>query len=139
MECEEPVTRRPTGQIVMDYLTDTVVNHKVTLLGQPYITPDSRTVVTVHRERTSITLYVQRTSGNIDTRVLFLLNNSRLVPRVCHSLTAMTQPISCDRPGRVVIDAHKYTRTHAEPGSCIDPNDAHSFFTVLLSSFRLLM
>jgi len=62
MECEEPVTRRPTGQIVMDYLTDTVVNHKVTLLGQPYITPDSRTVVTVHRERTSITLYVQRTS-----------------------------------------------------------------------------
>lgn len=64
MECEEPVTRRPTGQIVMDYLTDTVVNHKVTLLGEPYITPDSRTVVTVHRERSSITLYVQRTSGN---------------------------------------------------------------------------
>lgn len=64
MECEEPVTRRPTGQIVMDYLTDTVVSHKVTLLGQPYLTPDSRVVVTVHRERTSVTLTVQRTTGN---------------------------------------------------------------------------
>ena len=100
MECEEPVTRRPTGQIVMDYLTDTVVNHKVTLLGQPYITPDSRTVVTVHRERTSITLYVQRTSGNIDTRVLFLLGNGWYRPRVCHSLTAMTQPADQPRQAR---------------------------------------
>ena len=64
MECEEPVTRRATGQIVMDYLTDTVVSHKVTLLGQPYLTPDSRIVVTVHRERTSVTLTVQHTTGN---------------------------------------------------------------------------
>ena len=63
MECEEPVTRRATGQIVMDYLTDTVVSHKVTLLGQPYLTPDSRIVVTVHRERTSVTLTVQHTTG----------------------------------------------------------------------------
>lgn len=63
MECEEPVTRRPTGQIVMDYLTDTVLSHKVTLLGQPYITPDSRIVVTVHREKTSVTLIVQHTTG----------------------------------------------------------------------------
>lgn len=62
MECEEPVTRRATGQIVMDYLTDTVVSHKVTLLGQPYLTPDSRIVVTVHRERTSVTLTVQHTT-----------------------------------------------------------------------------
>nr|CAH0112252.1 unnamed protein product [Daphnia galeata] len=62
MECEEPVTRRPTGQIVMDYLTDTVLSHKVTLLGQPYITPDSRIVVTVHREKTSVTLIVQHTT-----------------------------------------------------------------------------
>lgn len=63
MECEEPVTRRPTGQIVMDYLTDTVLSHKVTLLGTPYITPDSRIVVTVHREKTSVTLIVQHTTG----------------------------------------------------------------------------
>lgn len=65
MECEEPVTRRPTGQIVMDYLTDTVLSHKVTLLGQPYITPDSRIVVTVHREKTSVTLIVQHTTGTL--------------------------------------------------------------------------
>ena len=62
MECEEPVTRRPTGQIVMDYLTDTVLSHKVTLLGQPYISPDSRIVVTVHREKSSVTLVVQHTT-----------------------------------------------------------------------------
>ena len=62
MECEEPVTRRPTGQIVMDYLTDTVLSHKVTLLGQPYVTPDSRICVTVHRERTSVTIIVQHTT-----------------------------------------------------------------------------
>lgn len=66
MECEEPVTRRPTGQIVMDYLTDTVLSHKVTLLGQPYITPDSRIVVTVHREKASVTLIVQHTTGSGD-------------------------------------------------------------------------
>ena len=70
MECEEPVTRRPTGQIVMDYLTDTVLNHKVTLLGQPYLTPDSRTVVTVHRERTSITLIVHRTTGSLNPSIM---------------------------------------------------------------------
>ena len=69
MECEEPVTRRPTGQIVMDYLTDTVLSHKVTLLGQPYITPDSRIVVTVHREKTSVTLIVQHTTGIIKMRL----------------------------------------------------------------------
>lgn len=63
MECEEPVTRRPTGQIVMDYLTDAVLSHKVTLLGQPHISPDSRIVVTVHREKTSVTLIVQHTTG----------------------------------------------------------------------------
>lgn len=70
MECEEPVTRRPTGQIVMDYLTDTVISHKVTLLGQPYITPDSRIVVTVHREKTSVTLVVQHTTG-LHTLLIF--------------------------------------------------------------------
>lgn len=64
MECEEPVTRRPTGQIVMDYLTDAVLSHKVTLLGQPHISPDSRIVVTVHREKTSVTLIVQHVTGN---------------------------------------------------------------------------
>ena len=53
----EPVNRRPTGQIVVDYLTDT-------LLGQPYIAPDSWIVVTVHREKTSVTLIVQHTTCN---------------------------------------------------------------------------
>ena len=63
MECEESVNRRPTGQIVVDYLTDTVISHKITLLGQPYIAPDSWIVVTVHREKTSVTLIVQHTTA----------------------------------------------------------------------------
>ncbi|KAK8750543.1 hypothetical protein OTU49_014896 [Cherax quadricarinatus] len=47
MDCEEPVTGRRTGQLVLDYLTDAVLSHKTTLMGQPHVVPDSSLVVTV--------------------------------------------------------------------------------------------
>lgn len=65
MECEEPVTGRPTGQILLDYMTDTVISHKPGLFGKPHISPNSRTVVTLDRGRDGVTLVVQQvmTSG----------------------------------------------------------------------------
>ncbi|KAJ4433625.1 hypothetical protein ANN_15935, partial [Periplaneta americana] len=59
MECEEPVTGRPTGQILLDYLTDTVLTHKVGLFGHPHVSPNSRSVVTLDRGRDGVTLVVQ--------------------------------------------------------------------------------
>ncbi|KAB7494853.1 Follistatin-related protein 5, partial [Armadillidium nasatum] len=47
MECAEPVTGRRTGQLVLDYLTDAVLTHKIELTGRPHTTPDSSLVVTV--------------------------------------------------------------------------------------------
>ncbi|XP_066994850.2 follistatin-related protein 5 [Anabrus simplex] len=59
MECEEPVTSRPTGQILLDYLTDTVLSHKTGLYGRPHVSPNSRVVVTLDRGRDGVTLVVQ--------------------------------------------------------------------------------
>ncbi|XP_045617913.2 follistatin-related protein 5 isoform X3 [Procambarus clarkii] len=47
MDCHEPVTGRRTGQLVLDYLTDAVLSHKTTLMGQPHVVPDSSLIVTV--------------------------------------------------------------------------------------------
>merc|ERR1719370_336611 len=47
MECLEPVTGRRTGQLVMDYLTDAVLSHKSSLMGEPHVVPDSSLIVTV--------------------------------------------------------------------------------------------
>lgn len=59
MECLEPVTNRPTGQLLLDYLTDTVVATKPNLPGVPYISPDSRKLVTLDRTESGATLIVQ--------------------------------------------------------------------------------
>nr|CAD7198304.1 unnamed protein product [Timema douglasi] len=59
VECWEPVTSRPMGQILLDYLTDTVVSHKLGLYGRPHVSPNSRTVVTLDRGRDGVTLVVQ--------------------------------------------------------------------------------
>jgi len=59
MECEEPITGRPTGQILLDYLTDTVLTHKTGLFGHPHVSPNSRCVVTLDRGRDGVTLVVQ--------------------------------------------------------------------------------
>ncbi|KAK6630501.1 hypothetical protein RUM43_014846 [Polyplax serrata] len=65
LECEEPTTGRPTGQILLDYMTDTVINQKTGLFGRPHVSPNSRTVVTLDRGRDGVTLVVQEvtTSG----------------------------------------------------------------------------
>lgn len=61
MSCREPVTGRPTGQLLMDYLTDTVLSAKPTLTGVPKISPDSRHVATIdHMDDGGVTLVVQK-------------------------------------------------------------------------------
>ncbi|XP_076032661.1 follistatin-related protein 5-like isoform X3 [Oratosquilla oratoria] len=47
MDCLEPVTHRRMGQLVLDYLTDAVLTHKMSPAGMPHVTPDSALVVTV--------------------------------------------------------------------------------------------
>ncbi|XP_022249365.1 follistatin-related protein 5-like [Limulus polyphemus] len=59
LECIEPITHRPTGQLVLDYLTDIVVSHKINLFGKPHISPDSRFVVTLERTNTSVIIFAQ--------------------------------------------------------------------------------
>ena len=63
IECEEPVTKRSQGQLLLDYLTDSVVVHSPGLLGRPHVAPDSRTVVTLDRDRDGATLVVQEITG----------------------------------------------------------------------------
>ncbi|EZA56439.1 hypothetical protein DMN91_009952 [Ooceraea biroi] len=59
LECEEPITGRPTGQVLLDYLTDSVLAHKPNILGKPAISPDSRYLVTLDKQDTGVTLVVQ--------------------------------------------------------------------------------
>ena len=62
MDCEEPVTGRRTGQLVMDYLTDAVLGHKMALAGEPHVTPDSSLVVTVDTHD-HVKIVVQKVTG----------------------------------------------------------------------------
>ncbi|CAK9797946.1 Follistatin-related protein 5 [Anthophora plagiata] len=62
IECQEPIINRPAGQLVLDYLTDTVLAHKPNLLGRPTISPDSRHLVTLDKQETGVTLVVQEIS-----------------------------------------------------------------------------
>ncbi|KAJ8924834.1 hypothetical protein NQ315_000988 [Exocentrus adspersus] len=64
MQCLEPVTNRPTGQLILDYLTDTVIATKPNLPGVPFISPDSRKLVTLDRTSTGATLIVQEITSN---------------------------------------------------------------------------
>ncbi|XP_014246799.1 follistatin-related protein 5-like isoform X2 [Cimex lectularius] len=59
LECEEAVTGRPTGQLVMDALTDSIISQKPELTGVPKIAPNSRTIVNVYSTSTGVTLVVQ--------------------------------------------------------------------------------
>ncbi|KAK7788916.1 hypothetical protein R5R35_007352 [Gryllus longicercus] len=71
MECEEPITGRATGQILLDYLTDTVLSHKPGLFGHPHVSPNSRAVVTLDRARDGVTLVVQEV---VDSGLKFLFD-----------------------------------------------------------------
>ncbi|KAF6205139.1 hypothetical protein GE061_019306 [Apolygus lucorum] len=59
VQCEEAVTGRPTGQLVLDALTDSVISQKPELIGQPYVAPDSRAVVTIDRGSEGVTVVIQ--------------------------------------------------------------------------------
>ena len=62
VDCAEPITHRRTGQLVLDYLTDAVVGVKPSLVGKPYLTPDSQLVVTVDT-LARVKIVVQRVTG----------------------------------------------------------------------------
>ncbi|XP_037069309.1 follistatin-related protein 5-like [Pollicipes pollicipes] len=63
ISCMEPVTSRPSGQLLYDQLTDSVVSAQPSLIGEPYLTPDSASCVTVRRGPVT-TLAVQRLNGD---------------------------------------------------------------------------
>lgn len=60
------MTGRPTGQVLLDYLTDTVIMQKPNLFGRPLVSPNSRMVVTLDRTRDGVTLIVQQVTGDYD-------------------------------------------------------------------------
>lgn len=65
MSCREPVTGRPQGQLLMDYLTDTVLTSKPELTGTPRVSPDSRLVATIDHRSDGVTLVVQKITRKI--------------------------------------------------------------------------
>lgn len=65
IECEEPGTGHATGQVILDYLTDTVVNKKASVRGSPLVSPDSRIIVSIDRAPDGVTLVVQQVLGEL--------------------------------------------------------------------------
>ena len=63
IECFEPVTKRPTGQLVLDALTDSVIYYKGDRFGEPYLSPDSRKLITVSHDDDGTTLLLQLLLG----------------------------------------------------------------------------
>jgi follistatin-related protein 5 len=55
-----PTTHHPTGQIVLDTITSTIISIKADLIGVPYISPDSRHVITVSHRHDSVLISVQQ-------------------------------------------------------------------------------
>ncbi|XP_065341205.1 follistatin-related protein 5-like isoform X2 [Cloeon dipterum] len=64
VSCKEPISGRPNGQMLVDYLTDSVISFKSELPGQPKVSPDSRVVVTLDRAPEGVTLVVQEITEN---------------------------------------------------------------------------
>lgn len=60
----EPITNRQSGQLLLDYLTDTVLGIKPSLPGTPFISPDARRLVTLDRTHSGTTIIVQELTGN---------------------------------------------------------------------------
>lgn len=59
VQCLEPVTHRATGQLLLDYITDSVVSFKPTLSGIPFVSSDARRLVTLDHTANGVTLVVQ--------------------------------------------------------------------------------
>lgn len=60
----EPTTHRPTGQLVLDYITSSIISIKADLVGVPFISPDSRYVITINHRHDSVLLSVQQVTIN---------------------------------------------------------------------------
>lgn len=60
VSCTEPTAHHPTGQIVLDTITSTIISIKADLIGIPYISPDSRHVITVSHRHDSVLISVQQ-------------------------------------------------------------------------------
>jgi len=63
VECFEPVTLKHTGQLVLDSMTDSVIYYKGDRYGRPYLSPDSRKLVTVSHSSDGTTLLLQIVKG----------------------------------------------------------------------------
>jgi follistatin-related protein 5 len=63
VSCAEPSSGALNGQMLVDYLTDSVISFKSQLTGQPKVSPDSRVVVTLDRAQQGVTLVVQQITG----------------------------------------------------------------------------
>jgi len=63
IECYEPVTLKHSGQLVLDAMTDAVVHFKSDRFGRPYLSPDSRKLVTVSHGPDGTTLLLQLVKG----------------------------------------------------------------------------
>lgn len=64
ISCMEPVTYRQTGQLVIDSLTNAIISIKADLVGKPFVSPDSRYIITVNHRHDSVLLSVQEVTFN---------------------------------------------------------------------------
>ncbi|XP_037025567.1 follistatin-related protein 5-like isoform X2 [Bradysia coprophila] len=60
MSCREPITGRHQGQLLLDYLTDTVLSAKPEITGKPRISPDSRHLISVDHSSDGVTIVIQK-------------------------------------------------------------------------------
>ncbi|KAL7011947.1 hypothetical protein ACKWTF_014528 [Chironomus riparius] len=60
VSCMEPALHHPTGQIVLDTITSTIISIKADLIGIPYFSPDSRHVITVSHRHDTVLISVQQ-------------------------------------------------------------------------------
>ncbi|CAG0897541.1 unnamed protein product [Darwinula stevensoni] len=50
IECQDAESGKGTGQLLMDYMTETILQFKASAPGTPHVSPDSLHVVNLHRE-----------------------------------------------------------------------------------------
>ena len=66
IECRDAESGKGTGQLLMDYMTETILHYKASALGTPHVSPDSLHVVNLHREPSnSILLAVYKVTGEL--------------------------------------------------------------------------
>ncbi len=61
MYCEDYRTGEPNGQLVLDYLTDMVLDTSPNIHGVPLVTPDSGTLLSIDQQTGRI--FVQKVEG----------------------------------------------------------------------------